>query len=82
MADDGEKFGMWPGTISHFMNIYGLTNFNTLEENSPKTLKQLLLKKYCRAISPTGKNIAPTNSYVLKCPSGLCQVDEQNNFDA
>lgn len=64
MADDAEKFGVWPGT---FENCFGENQwldrfFQALEVNS-KWLKTTTFKEYFQSNIPKGRIYLPTVSY-------------------
>ncbi len=64
MADDGEKFGLWPGT---FERCYGQENwleefFTILEENQ-EWLKTTTFKEYHLNHPPSGRIYLPSTSY-------------------
>lgn len=64
MADDGEKFGLWPGT---YERCYGKENwmeefFRLLEKNSP-WLRTTTFKEYFKSQLARGRIYLPTTSY-------------------
>lgn len=64
MADDGEKFGIWPGT---YETCYGKNKwldrfFKALEENK-NWLKTTTFKEYYNSNKPKGRIYLPTVSY-------------------
>jgi len=63
MADDGEKFGVWPGTYKTVFEQGWLREFlKTLEENSD-WLKTQTFADYYSGHSPKGRIYLPTASY-------------------
>ena len=64
MADDAEKFGVWPGTYEKCFgkNQWVDRFFQALEENS-KWLKTTTFKEYFQANRPKGRIYLPTVSY-------------------
>lgn len=63
MADDGEKFGVWPGTYDVVFKKNWLRYFfRKLDENSD-WLKTTTFKKYHSKVPPIGRIYLPTASY-------------------
>jgi len=63
MGDDGEKFGVWPGTYDHCWEKGWVNDFlNALEVNS-SWLKTIPLGEYARLYNPLGMIYLPTASY-------------------
>lgn len=63
MADDGEKFGIWPGTYDLVYKEKWLERFfNLLEENSD-WITTTTFKKYFNTHKPKGLVYLPTSSY-------------------
>lgn len=65
MGDDGEKFGLWPGTYEH---CYGDTNwvddfFTALEQNAD-WLETTHLARYAAEHPPISRIYLPTASYI------------------
>lgn len=62
-ADDGEKFGIWPGTYDHVFKKGWLEQFfNLLEENSD-WIKLVHFTEALKNIKPVGRVYLPTASY-------------------
>ena len=63
MGDDGEKFGLWPGTYRHcWQNGWMEQFFSALEENG-SWLKTVPPGEYARTHAPLGMVYLPTASY-------------------
>jgi len=63
MGDDGEKFGLWPGTFKHCWEDGWVEKlFKVLEDNS-SWLKTIPLGEYARSNEPVGRVYLPTASY-------------------
>jgi len=63
MADDGEKFGVWPGTFKLTYEQKWLDKFFTLIEKNHDHLEILTFSEYLDRFSPLGKIYLPTASY-------------------
>jgi len=62
-ADDGEKFGIWPGTYDHVYKQGWLDQFfSTLEENSD-WIEMLHFSEALERVRPLGRVYLPTASY-------------------
>lgn len=63
LADDGEKFGVWPDTFSHCYKDGWLENFfSALEENSD-WIETTTFSEYQERFYPVGRVYLPTASY-------------------
>jgi len=62
-GDDGEKFGMWPGTHDWVYEKGWLEAFFTLLEKNRKTIRMELFSDYLAAHPPQGPLYLPTLSY-------------------
>jgi len=62
-GDDGEKFGLWPGTQEWVYGKGWLEEFLTALEESADWLKVTTLSEAERALPPTGRVYLPTASY-------------------
>ncbi|MDI6744027.1 MAG: DUF1926 domain-containing protein [Thermodesulfovibrionales bacterium] len=63
MADDGEKFGVWPDTFSHCYKDGWLESFfSALEENSD-WIETTTFNEYQERFYPVGRVYLPTASY-------------------
>jgi len=63
MADDGEKFGVWPGTHEVVFTKNWLRYFFTKLEENKDWLKTTTFTKYNQKHSPKGRTYLPTASY-------------------
>ena len=62
MGDDGEKFGLWPGTYAHCWQHGWMDRFFEALENTP-WVEMLPPGEYRRAREPVGRIYLPTASY-------------------
>lgn len=65
-ADDGEKFGSWPGMREHCHTHGWLDRFFTLLENEP-WIQTTTLEETCAQVEPLGKIYLPDGSYREMC---------------
>ncbi len=63
MADDGEKFGIWPGTYDWVYKKEWLENFFKMIENNMDWLRMCTFSEYIAEHSPLGQVYLPTASY-------------------
>jgi hypothetical protein len=63
MGDDGEKFGLWPGTFKHCWEDGWVENFFTALEENSSWLKTIPLGDYAQSNEPLGSVYLPTASY-------------------
>ncbi|MEW6684966.1 MAG: alpha-amylase/4-alpha-glucanotransferase domain-containing protein [Candidatus Edwardsbacteria bacterium] len=63
LADDGEKFGIWPGTYEHCYQKGWLSSFFTVLEQNSNWLEVLTFSEYAKRYSPLGRIYLPTTSY-------------------
>ncbi len=63
MADDGEKFGMWPGTNKHVYENGWLDNFLTALEKNSDIVETTTFSEVLDTMKPSGRIYLPTNSY-------------------
>ncbi|NQV30179.1 MAG: DUF1926 domain-containing protein [Candidatus Marinimicrobia bacterium] len=63
MADDGEKFGIWPGTWDTVYGQKWLERFFTLLEQNSEWLTTTTFKKFHTEHRPQGLVYLPTSSY-------------------
>ncbi len=64
MADDGEKFGVWPGTHQTVFVEGWLEKFFTLLEENSDWIKVVTFSEYIDNYKPIGRIYLPTASYV------------------
>ncbi|MGQ9554136.1 MAG: alpha-amylase/4-alpha-glucanotransferase domain-containing protein [Anaerolineae bacterium] len=62
-ADDGEKFGSWPGTYSHCYEQGWLGRFFTAVEENSSWLRTTTLANYLEENNPNGRVYLPSSSY-------------------
>ena len=62
-ADDGEKFGVWPGTYDHVFTENWLEHFFTAIENAGDWLEMIHFKEAINRIPPKGRIYLPAASY-------------------
>ncbi len=62
-GDDGEKFGIWPGTHEHVFTRGWLEKFFKLIEQNRRWLIMMSPGEYLQHFSPTGRIYLPTASY-------------------
>jgi hypothetical protein len=63
LADDGEKFGVWPGTYKHCYEDGWLDRFFSALENNSGWMETITLNEYQEKFYPLGKVYLPTASY-------------------
>ena len=63
-ADDGEKFGVWPGTYDHVYTHKWLENFFSLLEKNSDWLHLIHFREALKHLSPHGRAYLPTASYM------------------
>ncbi|MGE4385334.1 MAG: alpha-amylase/4-alpha-glucanotransferase domain-containing protein [Endomicrobiaceae bacterium] len=80
MADDGEKFGMWPGTYKHVYENAWLDKFLTALEENSDIVETVTFKDVLKNSKPSGRIYLPTNSY-FEMSEWTLPSDVQNNFD-
>lgn len=80
MADDGEKFGMWPGTNKHVYENKWLEKFLTALEENSDIVETATFSEVLNTVKPAGRIYLQTNSYFemgeWSLPSSV-----QNDFD-
>lgn len=64
MGDDGEKFGLWPGTHRLAWEEEWLERFFQKLEESEPLIQTITLAEYARSKPPTGRVYLPTASYM------------------
>lgn len=64
MGDDGEKFGMWPGTYDHCWGKSGwMDNFFTALKENADAVTTITPSEYRKRFSPLGRIYLPSASY-------------------
>ncbi|MFA5055972.1 MAG: alpha-amylase/4-alpha-glucanotransferase domain-containing protein [Dehalococcoidia bacterium] len=63
MGDDGEKFGLWPGTYKHCWEDGWMEQFFTAVEENSDWLRTIPLGEYAEQHPPLGRVYLPTASY-------------------
>ena len=63
MADDGEKFGLWPETNKHVYGDKWLDNFLYAVEKNLSWIEPLTFSEYMNRYPPEGRIYLPTASY-------------------
>lgn len=63
LADDGEKFGVWPGTHKWVYEDRWLDNFLKALEENHETIRTMTFSQYLDEQKPAGKIYLPTASY-------------------
>ena len=63
-ADDGEKFGVWPGTSRWVFDEGWLDSFLDRINSLSKTLKPVTFSEYLKKEEPLGRVYLPTTSYM------------------
>ncbi len=80
MADDGEKFGMWPGTNKHVYENKWLDNFLTALEKNSDIVETATFSQVLKENKPQGRIYLQTNSYFEMAEWSL-PSSVQNDFD-
>ncbi len=62
-ADDGEKFGVWPGTFEQCYKNEWLDNFFTIIEQNLEWINLISFEEALRQLKPLGTVYLPTASY-------------------
>lgn len=63
MADDGEKFGLWPETFKHVYQDGWLDRFLSALEQNLDWIEPVTFSEYLRLAPPEGRIYLPTASY-------------------
>lgn len=63
MADDGEKFGLWPETNKHVYNDKWLENFLSEIDRNLEWIQPVTFSEYLNKYPPEGRVYLPTASY-------------------
>ena len=80
MADDGEKFGMWPGTNKHVYENGWLDKFLTAIEENSDIVETATFCEVLDTMKPSGRIYLPTNSY-FEMSEWTLPSTVQNSFD-
>jgi alpha-amylase len=80
MADDGEKFGMWPGTNKHVYENGWLENFLTAIEENFDIAQTASFSEILKTCSPSGRVYLPCASYFEMSEWSL-PSDAQQKFE-
>ncbi len=62
-ADDGEKFGVWPGTKQHVYGDNWLERFLTALEKNADRIRMITFSEAMQRVQPRGRIYLPTCSY-------------------
>ncbi len=63
MADDGEKFGVWPGTYEHVFEKGWLRDFFSMLQDNQDWIEPVTFSEILERVKPRGKIFLPTASY-------------------
>lgn len=63
LGDDGEKFGLWPGTYAHCWEKGWVKDFFEALEQNEAWLHTMPMGEYARSYPPLGRVYLPTASY-------------------
>jgi alpha-amylase len=80
MADDGEKFGMWPSTYKHVYEDGWLERFLTALEQNQDIVETVNFSEILRTTSSSGRVYLPCSSYFEMAEWAL-PADEQQTFE-
>jgi alpha-amylase len=80
MADDGEKFGMWPGTYKHVYENGWLDKFLTAIEENSDIVETVTFSEVLNTIKPQGRVYLQTGSY-FEMSEWTLPAQVQNNYD-
>lgn len=81
MADDGEKFGLWPETYKHVYEDGWLERFLCALEQNSDWIETTTFSRYLDAFPPDGRVYLPTASYFEMSEWSL-PVAAQESFEA
>mgnify|MGYP000536624170 CR=1 FL=1 len=82
MADDGEKFGVWPGTHKHVYIDGWLDRFFTALNENSDWLETMTFSEYLSKNPPIGRIYLPTTSYREMGEWALLSSSEEGYKDA
>lgn len=80
MADDGEKFGMWPGTNKHVYENKWLENFLTAIENNSDIVETVTFSEVLKTTKSSGRVYLPAASY-FEMSEWALPSDAQQKFE-
>ncbi len=80
MADDGEKFGMWPGTYKHVYEYGWLDKFLTALEENSDIVETVTFSEVLNTVKPQGRIYLQTGSY-FEMSEWTLPAGAQNNYD-
>jgi alpha-amylase len=81
MADDGEKFGLWPETFKHVYQDRWLENFLTAIENNLDVIEPVTFSEYRKIAPAEGRVYLPTASY-FEMSEWALPGDAQEEFES
>ncbi|MCB4792477.1 MAG: DUF1926 domain-containing protein [Elusimicrobia bacterium] len=81
MADDGEKFGLWPGTYKHVYQEGWLNNFFNAIDKNLDWIETITFSEYMKKFPPQGRIYLPTASYFEMSEWSLPQ-ETQGQFES
>ncbi|MDR0723796.1 MAG: DUF1926 domain-containing protein [Endomicrobium sp.] len=80
MADDGEKFGMWPSTYKHVYENKWLNNFLTALENNADIVETVTFSEVLKFKKSSGRMYLPCSSY-FEMSQWALPSEQQENFE-
>lgn len=80
MADDGEKFGMWPGTYKHVYEYGWLDKFLTAIEENSDIVETVTFSEVLKNSQTKGRVYLQTGSY-FEMSEWTLPSNVQNNYD-
>jgi len=80
MADDGEKFGMWPGTYKHVYEYGWLDKFLTALEENSDIVETVTFSEVLNSIKPQDRIYLQTGSY-FEMSEWTLPAQVQDNYD-
>ncbi|MDD5021136.1 MAG: DUF1926 domain-containing protein [Endomicrobiaceae bacterium] len=80
MADDGEKFGMWPGTYKHVYEHGWLDKFLTAIEKNSDIVETVTFSEVLSTVKPQDRIYLQTGSY-FEMSEWTLPPQVQNNYD-
>jgi alpha-amylase len=80
MADDGEKFGMWPSTYKHVYENKWLNKFLTALENNADIVETVTFSEILRLKKSSGRVYLPCSSY-FEMSQWVLPSQQQESFE-